>query len=535
MKRSEVTCSPRVLEVLINKVHQHLGTDFSGARSVDLLRRFKLLALEQGQPANELTSWLETLAFADWDAAQVQALTPAFTVGETYFRRDAEALDWLARQYLQPLLARRRLQGIRRLRVWSAACCTGEEAYSLLFLLDELLGAERERWTLDVIASDINACFLQRAEQGCYGQNAFRRNDEAFRTYHFQAEGRLWRVRPRWRGRIRFIQYNLANELLPQPEKGLAEVDLILCRNVLMYFSPERASAALRRLLSCLTPDGLLLLSAVEAGIATQAGLSGFWAGSNYALAAGSRLTPRPAPLQPPVDFAKALWTPPTTKQSAPQTPASPVSVERAKQPEAPAIPEAEAPPAIPEAQPAANSAWALPQEQHWQAAQQAHAKGQQPQVRQALLGYLACPGLSLTQKHQACLLMARTWADQQQTEEAEAWLQRALALDSCSATAYWLMALLQQQSGAVKASLVSVQKALYLDPDFILAHFQHARLLRTEGRVEASNKALRICCQLLERQPKDAQVPLGEGMSCIQLQRLCEQLLEGRSSCPSL
>ncbi|MGH8352983.1 MAG: CheR family methyltransferase [Pseudomonas sp.] len=556
MKVIEQICSARVLEVLVNKVHQHLGTDFSGERSGDLLRRLKLLALEQGQgqgqDAGELTNWLETLAFADWDAAQVQALTPAFTVGETYFRRDAEALDWLAREYLPPLLARRRHQGAQRLRVWSAGCCTGEEAYSLLFLLDDLLGAERANWTLEVIASDINTCFLQRAEQGCYGQNAFRRNEEAFRTRHFQPEGRLWRVRPRWRGRIRFIQYNLANGLLPQPEQGLADIDLILCRNVLMYFSPERAVAALRRLLSCLTTDGLLLLSAVEAGIATQAGLGGFWAGSNYALAGGSRLAPRPALLQTPPDFAQPIQLP-ALKRSMPATtpwpPAAqePAPAERVNPPAAPGSQEPEsadaglkpvAPEAqpVPEAQPAAaRTDWARPHNQHWQLAQQAHDQGLHPQVRQALLDYLACSGLSLAQKHQACLLMARSWADQQQAEEAEAWLQRALALDPCSATAYWLLALLQQQSGAGKAALVAVQKALYLDPDFILAHFHQARLLRAEGRLNASNKALRVCCQLLERQAQDAPVPLGEGLSCAQLRRLCEQLMEGQPACPSL
>jgi len=558
MNAVEPICSARVLEVLVNKVHQHLGTDFSGARSADLLRRLQLLAFEQ--EVADPTAWLEALAFADWDDAQVQTLIPAFTVGETYFRRDAEALDWLAREYLSPLLGRRRIEGQRHLRVWSAACCTGEEAYSLLFLLDDLLGVERASWSLELIASDINACFLERAEQGCYGQNAFRRNEEGFRTRYFQPEGRLWRVRPRWRGRIRFLQHNLANGLLPRPELGLAEVDLILCRNVLMYFSPERAAATLRRLLSCLTADGLLLLSAVEAGIATQAGLTGFWAGSNYALAAGSRLAPRPV-VQLPIELplgAKPFVVPRPAAPAKPQAPAPPLPPAPAAAPETAAGHGQKAPPepaaepirgadrgerptavgtaAIHYATDGAPTLAALPErERHWQRAQEAQARGHPPQARQALLEYLACAGLSLAQKHQACLLMARSWADQQQAEEADAWLQRALALDPCSATAYYLIALLAQQGGAAKAALVALQKTLYLEPDFILAYFHQARLLREEGRLSASNKALLICRQLLERQAKEAPVPLGDGLSCAELHRLCDQLLEGRSSCPSL
>lgn len=542
MKVVEPLCSTRVLEVLISKVHQHLGVDFAGERSLDLLRRFKLLAAEQ--EVADLPAWLQAQAFAEWDAALIQALTPAFTVGETYFRRDAEALDWLANEYFPPLLARRRLEGQRHLRVWSAACCTGEEAYSLLFLLDELLGVERSSWSLEVIASDINAESLARAQQADYGQNAFRRNEEDFRRRYFQPAGRLWQVRPQWRERIRFLQHNLATGLLPRPELGLAEVDLILCRNVLMYFSPERAAATLRRLLSCLTADGVLLLSAVEAGIATQAGLSGCWAGCNYALSASS-LAHSPAPARVPRPAAVAtdaqpLPWPCATALAKPPAPATPPvsatadaaaslgqkpaqalnSADQGQTPSTPAPMATSPAPAYPE------------REQHWQQALLAQAGGQHPQAQHALLEYLACAGLSLAQKHQACLLMARSWADQQRTTEAEEWLQRALLLEPNSATAYWLMALLAQQNAMHKAALVALQKTLYLDPNFILAHFHQARLLRTEGRLGASNKALQTCRQLLAQQSPETLLPQGDGLSCGQLLRLCEQLLEGHAPC---
>ncbi|MND44205.1 Chemotaxis protein methyltransferase Cher2 [compost metagenome] len=389
----EPICSARVLEVLLHKVHQHLGLDFSGARRGELLRRFRLLALEQGQA--DLVGWLEALAFAEWNEAQVQALTPVFTVGETYFRRDAEAFEWLARQHLGPLIARRREQGYRHLRIWSAACCTGEEAYSLLFLLDDLLGKERSSWSIELFASDLNQTFLERAEQGRYGQNAFRRNEDEFRRRHFQAEGRYWRVRPAWRGRIRFFRHNLVQGRLPNAEKGLAELDLVLCRNVLMYFSPEQSAGALCRLLSCLTAEGLLLLSAVEAGLATQAGFNGFWAGSNYALRPGSRVPSRPAvvPLPLPRVEQPFLWQPTAAPQAKSREPAPP--------------------PIAPQAPPQRCS------DSLWQQARQALEQGRHPHGRQALLDYLASPGLTQAERHQACLLMVRSWADEQRGDEA--------------------------------------------------------------------------------------------------------------------
>lgn len=494
MRRAEQSWSPRLLEVLAGKVHQHLGMDFSGPRHADLLCRLQQLALEQEyDPA----TWLESLAFAEWNDALIQTLIPAFSVGETYFRRDAEALDWLTRQHLAPLLQRRRQAGQRYLRVWSAACCTGEEAYSLLFLLDDLLAGERAGWTLDLLASDINAGFLARAEQGGYGQNAFRRNDEVFRSRYFQTEGRGWRVRPEWRGRIRFLRHNLADAALPDPSKGLAGVDLILCRNVLMYFSTTHATAALRRLLACLSEDGILVLSAVEAGLATQAGLSGFWAGSNYALRRGAAVAAEKAV---PMVFGLTRPRP------------LPASVNPAPLP-IPRPPDAPAP---------------VERSTLWGDAEAALAQGKPERARELLDSYLQQPGLSVAQRYDACLLIARSWGDQQRSGEARDWLQRAMAIDSAALPAYWLQALLARQEDDLPAALQALHKALYLDPECPMLHFQQGLLLREAGRRQPGDKALRVCLRLLEACAADSAVALGDGLSAGQLGQLCSQLLEG-------
>lgn len=517
MARIEPSCSPRLLDALVHKVHQHLGMDFSAGRSGELLRRLQLLAMDQH--VSDFSEWLQALAFADWDAALLQRLVPAFSVGETYFRRDADTFDWLARHHLADLVARRRQSGQRSLRLWSAACCTGEEAYSLLFMLDELLGSERASWTLELVASDINAVFLARAEQGVYGSNAFRSNEGAFRRRYFQAEGRFWRVRAAWRGRIRFIQYNLIDD---QQASLLPSADLILCRNVLMYFSPARATAVLKRLLGSLNEEGLLLLSAVEAGIATQAGLTGSWAGSNYALAKAGQAAAKPDTFASPGPLVAPLPYP----RAAP-SPAQPTVV--------PEPPKTSEPAPEPQTAPSASLQSLVGTADYcWQQAQQALSANHYPEARDALLAYLACAGLSPGQQHQACLLLARSWANQQRTEEAQDWLQRALQLQPDSAMAYWLQAQLAQDSGDQVAALLALQKALYLDPDFILGYFLQARLLVAQGRGQAGDKALRVCRQLLAQQSADALVPHGDGLSCAQLLRLCEQLMQESLSCPS-
>lgn len=499
------SCSPRVLDALVAKVRQHLGADYSGVRRNDLVRLLALAGLEQG--AEDPGEWLANLAFAEWDSEQAQALTPFLTVGETYFRRDNDAFIWLQAHFLPSLIARRRQENRRRVRCWSAGCCSGEEAYSLLFLLDEMLGAEPETWDLEVLGTDVNRRFLAAALDGLYSQNAFRLTDAAFRQRYFEPAGRQWRVKGPWRSRIRFSELNLATALLPQADGALSDCDLILCRNVLMYFVPEQAAAILRRLLLCLSEDGLLLLSAVEAGIATLAGLRGEWVASNYGLRRYAALAPEP----PPVVRTDAPIA--VTAHRRRPTPAAP--------PHAEVVPAPALPPLPPTPTPA-----------HWQAALAAYAAGQQVAVQHALHAYLAQPGLSRTGQYDACLLMARSRADQHELNDASAWLDRALTIDRTDARAYWLQALLLQQRNATEAARTAIQKALYLEPDFVMANFLHAQLLLKAGETQRAQKALATCEQTLATLSDSDIIPDSDGLSVAQVRRLCHHLHQEALRC---
>ena len=172
--------------------------------------------------------------------------------------------------------------------------------------------------------------------------------------------------------------------------------------------------------------------------------------------------------------------------------------------------------------------------EDYWRQASQAQIAGQHEQARAALLAYLGCATLGRAQQHQASLAMARSWADQQHVEQAREWLQRALALDCAAPAAYWLEALLAQQAGDNRAALAALHKALYLDPEFILGYFLRARLLHGEGQHRAGDKALHVCRQLLLAQDGGALVAHGEGISCVQLLRVCDQLQQETHICPS-
>ena len=176
---------------------------------------------------------------------------------ETYFFRDRSPFDLLASHAL-PTLARRHAKS-RRIRIWSAGCSTGQEAYSLAMMFAENALAW-QGWTIDILATDVSNSAIDRARRGVYTQFEVQRGlgiKQMIRWFE-EAEGG-WRAVEALRKPVRFQVHNLL-EKPPHP----GDFDIVLCRNVLLYLSPEKRTLAFERLSSAMAPDGWLLLGAGE-------------------------------------------------------------------------------------------------------------------------------------------------------------------------------------------------------------------------------------------------------------------------------
>ena len=157
-----------------------------------------------------------------------------------------------------PLLRERRATS-RRIRIWSAGCSTGQEAYSLAMLFDADK-TDWQGWKIEIIATDISEAVLSKAREARYCQFEIQRglSVDYMLRYFTQEEGD-WVLNPEIRELVTFRQDNLV-----QPASDLGVFDLILCRNVLMYFGTETREVAYRRLASAIASDGLLMLGAAE-------------------------------------------------------------------------------------------------------------------------------------------------------------------------------------------------------------------------------------------------------------------------------
>jgi len=183
----------------------------------------------------------------------------ALTVGESYFFRDGAAQEALSRHVLPALIAERRHRGSLHLRLWSAGCSTGEEPYTLAMLVDRLL-PDRADWHVTILGTDIDTTALEQARGGIYREWSLREAPAWCRAYFTRRGNDRFELSPEIRAMVAFAPQNLAaaGQVVP------GAMDVILCRNVLMYFTAAAQQATVGRLVKALVDGGWLVVSAAE-------------------------------------------------------------------------------------------------------------------------------------------------------------------------------------------------------------------------------------------------------------------------------
>jgi len=250
---------PRMTEeefrLLSELVEEHCGIRFQAEMGFLLQRRLAPRLETLGLP--DFATYHRFLRYDPGRRAELEAMVEALTTNETYFYREPQQLRAFSEEIL-PALAQERAAA-RRLRVWSAGCSTGEEVYTVAILLarSDLF----RDWDVEVLGTDLARRVLAVARAGAYGPHAFRTAEaEALRPW-FRAEGGKWVVKEVVRRLASFAHLNLLDGAMAGPA---GEVDVLFCRNVLIYFGPETRRHVLRTFHRRLRPGGYLLLGHSE-------------------------------------------------------------------------------------------------------------------------------------------------------------------------------------------------------------------------------------------------------------------------------
>lgn len=255
MKR--VALSDEEFAAVAKLLHGAAGLSFDDARRDSLA--FSIAERMRMADVPDVASYLAKVGSLT-GAAELQALIDEVTIPETHFFRNPPQIRAL-RKFVIPELIRH-AEKTKRLRIWSAGCSTGEEAYTLAILVREVLPASTD-WDVKILATDISTRGLAAGREGRYGERAFVMTEPADLNRWFVADphGGSWQVRDEVKALVEFEHRNLVTD---PPAFETGEADLILCRNVTIYFDRETTRELMKRLYSRLRDGGYLFLGHAE-------------------------------------------------------------------------------------------------------------------------------------------------------------------------------------------------------------------------------------------------------------------------------
>lgn len=401
------------------------------------------------------------------EPAVFDALAGDLTIGETYFYRETWAYRVIRREIL-PRLQASRTAGIP-IRIWSAGCSSGEEPYSLAMLGDDAgLGDG-----LDVLGTDLARDALARAREAVYGEWSLRGEGRADALRHLEKADGGWRVRERIRRRVRFQYSNLVLDPIPSFASGIFAMDVVLCRNVLVYFDRGSIARVGRKLYDALADGGVLFLAATDPPIHETAPFE-------------SVPTPEGTYLRRPAARAALVSVPATPPSPAARVP------ESARAPE-PVPPQAgrPAPPASrPELSPAAR-------------ARAAFARGDLARVVSLTADLVDDPELAVLH------LRALASVASHQARSAAATL---VARHPLVTELHYLRAILLLEEAALDDAAAAARRAIYLDRGLAAAHFALGTILERALDAEGARRAYRNARDLCRARAADEPVPLADG-----------------------
>jgi chemotaxis protein methyltransferase CheR len=193
----------------------------------------------------------------------VEHLILGITIGETYFFRDAEQMRLLKEIVLPELINRKRKENNHLIRIWSAGSSSGEEIFTVAMLLCDIL-PDINAWTLNLLGTDINTAALKKALAGIYGEWSMRSIPERYKQRYFSMQDQKYALSQTIREMVTFLYLNLNENIFPSILNDTNAQDLIICRNVLIYFDQDRGAELMKKFNSALVPGGALLLGASD-------------------------------------------------------------------------------------------------------------------------------------------------------------------------------------------------------------------------------------------------------------------------------
>lgn len=207
--------------------------------------------------------YLNLLESCNENSPLLEHLVSGITIGETYFFRDKRQMDLLQNNLLPRIIKSKRMYNNLNLRIWSAGCASGEEIYTMGMMLHELL-PDITKWSISLLATDINLQVLQKAKIGQYNKWSMRSINNYYLKEYFKESNNSYQISEKISDMVDFQYLNLNDDTYPSILNNTNSQDIIICRNVLIYFSNEVVARLMKKFTASLNEDGYLLLGASD-------------------------------------------------------------------------------------------------------------------------------------------------------------------------------------------------------------------------------------------------------------------------------
>jgi len=432
---------------------------------------------------------------------EIRELFDLITIGETYFFRNKAQFDVLMRFVLPEIIQRKLDSGEKCIRAWSAGCSRGDEAYSIAIAMFEVFPSFEE-WRGSVLGTDINRKGLACSEDAVYGEKDIGHLPKEYVDKYFMRQGSTYNLREDVKALVEFEYHNLATD--PCLQEKMQNVDILFCRNVIIYFDPETTQRVIENFYNCLAQDGYLFLGHTETlwQITNRFERVEFPQTFIYKKRLGlvQEDVMKPFMAVPEISIENLALSAGPVRAFEPEAKYKASGSALRRQPE----------PFVPQ-----------PAEQVEDPAPHVNNPSDVP--------FLSLPDYTAAQDKGdilASLANATTLANEAKYKEAADILGKIVEADNLSVEAYYLLGVLSYKSGNLKEAETQFRNVIYVSPDSVLAYFNLGNMYLYQRRLRDAAREFKNAVRLLEKRPKDEQVRFCEDFTVEFLLRACRNTL---------
>ena len=447
----------------------------------------------------DIGKFIEYITSSPLTRENSEILASYLTVNETYFWREPQTFEALEQEILPGLVRARHEE--KRIRIWSAGCSTGEEPYSIAIALRKLI-PDIKKWNITIIASDINPKMLNKANEGLYSRWSFRNAPPWLKEKYFVPnKNGKFEIIPGIKNMVTFKYLNLAEDVYPSQLNNTNAMDIIFCRNVLMYFTKHRFKQVVKGLFNSLMEGGYLIVSANELSVHN---FFDFMPVSSHGMILYQKTSgkvkkrerdvmtdtmPRPAP-------AQVIPKQGPVVESITSLPIKPQNVIAEKQ--------------------------IIPHNDTYERNLKLYKEGDY----EAVINNLQNSDRTLNKQ----VLLIKSYANMGKLSEASSICEKAIVGEKLNPMLHYLYATILQEGNKYNEAIASLKRAIYLNPDFILSYFSLGNIYQRLGDFNKSKKYYKNTLSILDKYEQDDILPESEGISAGRFREIINSTMQTRS-----